>query len=880
VPDSLLHYTLIEKVGSGGMGEVWAAEDTKLHRKVALKTLPAKMASDPERRARFEREAQAVAALNHPNIVTIHSIEETEGRLFLTMELVQGKPLSEIIPKGGLPLKRFFEIAVPLADAVSAAHRSGITHRDLKPDNIMQTDDGRVKVLDFGLARLREDAVEAEETQLPTRLKTEAGVILGTVAYMSPEQAEGKPADARSDVFSLGVVLYQMATGTRPFRGDSPASTMSAILRDDPPAVTEANQDLPRHLGRIIRRCLAKDPLRRYQVALELRNDLEVLKGEVDSGVTLPVSALGARHTGRRSRAPWMAGAIVLVAGAAALGWLLRRAGPPAAGPDSIQGAFSKITSEGRWVNHPSLSPDGKTVAYAGRSAGNWDIYVQRVGGQNPLNLTQAESSDDLQPAFSPDGERIAFVSAREGGGIFVMGATGESVRRLTTGGCNPAWSPDGESIVYATECFETPMGRVSTSELWVADTASGATHRLFKGDAVQPSWSPNGRRVAYWGLPEGSGQRDIWTIPAGGGEPVPVTQDIHVDWDPVWSPDGRHLYFTSDRGGAMNLWRVPIDESSGKTLGPPQAVTTGVSAWSMELSLSKDGKKIVYASSDARANVQKVGFDPGKGTALGEPVWVSRTTGVNERCQIDPGGSILACYARGSVEDIYLMREDGSEKRALTNDPFKDRIPRWSPDGKEIYFYSDRSGKYEIWSIRPDGSGLTQITDTSGQSTVWPVPSPDGKRLAYSFLRESSRIVDLGRPFKEQSPVTLPPLEDGNHVGLWSWSPDGRRVAGLAIGRDGGFHGSVVYDLASGKYRWLSRRGINPVWLNDSRRVLVVAGSAIELVDAETGTSRPVLSVAPDMVENEGVSITGDNRTIFFSRIQTEADIWMLTLD
>jgi serine/threonine protein kinase len=278
---TLSHYKILEKIGAGSMGEVFVAEDCELHRNVALKILPPEVASDPNRRERFEREAKAVASLNHPNIVTIHSIEQAAGIRFLTMELVEGKNLDQVIPEGGLALDRFFDLAVPLTDAVSAAHVRGITHRDLKPRNIMVTDDWRVKVLDFGLAKLRPDVPEPGSPEASTEFSTEEGHILGTIPYMSPEQAQGRLVDHRSDIFSLGVVLYELSTGGRPFGGGSVADLMSSILRDTPPPVTEHRADLPRHLARIIRRCLEKDPNRRYQVTQDLRNDLEDLRDEV-----------------------------------------------------------------------------------------------------------------------------------------------------------------------------------------------------------------------------------------------------------------------------------------------------------------------------------------------------------------------------------------------------------------------------------------------------------------------------------------------------------------------------------------------------------------------------------------------------------------------
>jgi non-specific serine/threonine protein kinase len=285
IGESLGHYEILEKIGAGGMGAVYRAHDRKLDRDVALKVLPAELAKDPERQRRFQREAQAVASLKHPNVVTIFSVEEVDDTAFITMELVDGKPLSAIIPSQGFSLDRFFDLAIPLADAVAGAHAKGITHRDLKPTNVMLDEAGRVKVLDFGLAKLvKPDAAQNSTIIARQDTGTQEGHVLGTAQYMSPEQAEGKPVDHRSDIFSLGIIFYEMTTGRRPFEGDSNMSTLTAILRDMPPAITELKQSLPRHLGRIVKRCLAKDREKRYQAASDVRRELEGLKEEVDSG--------------------------------------------------------------------------------------------------------------------------------------------------------------------------------------------------------------------------------------------------------------------------------------------------------------------------------------------------------------------------------------------------------------------------------------------------------------------------------------------------------------------------------------------------------------------------------------------------------------------
>jgi serine/threonine protein kinase len=323
IGETLSHYKILEKLGAGGMGEVYVAEDTTLSRKVALKVLPPEMATG-ERISRFEREAKAIAALNHPNIVHVYSVEETDGVHFITMEFVKGKTLTELIAKKGLPLNRFLEIAIPMADAVSAARERGVIHRDLKPDNLMLSDEGRLKILDFGLAKLKQEFAREGISELPTQSATQEGRILGTVAYMSPEQAEGKSIDHSSDIFSIGIILYEMATGQRPFQGDTAASVLSSIIKDTPESVTNLNPHLPRDLAKLIRRCLAKNPNDRLQTAKDLRNELRELKQELESGEVLEGVSTA------KPRKGWLVPALVLamIVVAAAAGYLL--------GPDRV----------------------------------------------------------------------------------------------------------------------------------------------------------------------------------------------------------------------------------------------------------------------------------------------------------------------------------------------------------------------------------------------------------------------------------------------------------------------------------------------------------------------------------------------------------------
>ncbi|MBI1786316.1 MAG: serine/threonine-protein kinase, partial [Acidobacteria bacterium] len=684
---TILHYRIVEKIGAGGMGVVYKAIDTRLDRRVALKVLPPEAVTDESRKKRFIQEAKSASALNHPSIVTIYDIGEADGVNFIAMEFIDGRTLAATIDRKPMALGETLAIALQVTDALAKAHAAGIVHRDLKPANLMVTRDGLVKVLDFGLAKLTEtapldEAPPTESIAQEASPPTEVGTILGTVAYMSPEQAQGLTVDARSDVFSFGSVLHEMLSGRRAFSGDSRVATMAAVLREEPAPI----ENVPHEVARVVARCLRKDPNRRFQTMVDLRLALADLREETESG------QLAASTTASvPARAAWKpvlytVAALALLALLVVRGVMVFRSRQAA---EPVRLRFTQLTDQAGPETFPSLSPDGRSLAYASRASGNWDIYLQRVGGKNPVNLTKDSSAGDTQPAFSPDGEQIAFRSERNGGGIFVMGATGESVRRLTDFGNNPAWSPDGKEIVFSTARWADPASRIAREgQLWVVDSSSGEKRQLTRPDtvpdAVQPNWSPHGHRIAYWAVH--GAQRDIWTVSADGTQPVAVTKDAALDWSPVWSPDGNYLYFASDRGGSMNLWRVRIDEKSGRVPGRLEAITTP-SPYSGPISISRDGKRIAYVQQLTTANIQKAGFDPVKESIVSQPQWITQGSHQARDPQLSSDGEWLTFMEWGKQEDIFVIKTDGAGLRQLTNDVYKDRSPRWSPDGRRIAF-------------------------------------------------------------------------------------------------------------------------------------------------------------------------------------------------
>jgi Tol biopolymer transport system component len=865
---TLHHYRIIRPLGRGGMGEVYAAEDTRLNRAVALKVLPQITAADPERLSRFQREAKAIAALNHPNIVTIYSVEEADGVPFLTMELVEGKPLDALIPRAGMKPAALLALAVPLADAVSAAHQRGIVHRDLKPTNIMVGADGRLKVLDFGLAKLTQDTVNPVAETATIEHLTAHHSVIGTAAYMSPEQAEGRPVDHRSDIFSLGILLYEMATGGRPFKGESAMSILSAVIKDAPPAAADVNPGVPLELDRVIRRCLAKDPARRYQSAVDLRNDLE----DLAHAAPAERRAFGAR----RVTQGLVVVAILAVAIAATV--VVSRRGRGDRVPSAT---FSQLTSMPGREWFPSLSPDGKWVIFGAETEGNFDIFLQSVSGSNPVNLTKDSTADDDMPAFSPDGEHIAFRSSREGGGIFVMGRTGEAVRRVTRSGFNPAWSPDGTELVFTSGRMDVnPQNSEGQSELWVISAAGGEPRRLNEGDATQPSYSPHKRRIAF-ARRGGTGRKsDIWTMPSGGGEPVALMNDAPIDWNPIWSPDGKHIYYVSDRSGTMNLWRMAIDEETGRAQSEPEPIVTPA-PFVGHPTVSSDGAHVAYSSVLRTTNIQRLGLDT-SATPVGDPVWVTSGSRLWSDPDPSPDGQFVAYYSSMQpVGHLYVSRADGTGQRQLTGDSAADRMPHWSPDAKWISFFSNRSGKLQIWKIRPDGSDLQQITDGTDE-TAYSAWSPDGSRLAATTPRkighQGSYIVDPRQRWSEQRPTILPAIP-GSQFPFTpnSWSPDGQRLIGFA-GPSSPSLGVVMYTLKTQTYERLTNFGEWPVWLPDGRRVLMSdGGKQFWVLDTQTKQTKTIYSGGRDVLGPP--RLTADGRTAYYSRRVTEADIHLMTL-
>jgi eukaryotic-like serine/threonine-protein kinase len=783
---TLGHYRILEPIGQGGMGEVYAAEDTRLHRRIALKVLPRLLAEDPERRLRFEREAQAIAALNHPNIVTIHSVEESDGTPFLTMEMVEGKPLTDVIPRGGLPLATLLKIAIAISDAIAAAQQRGITHRDLKPANVMVTDEGRVKVLDFGVAKLRDLEIAAageDLTRGPTRQLTGEGRIIGTIAYMSPEQAEGKPVDSRSDIFAVGVLLHEMATGDRPFKGDTNVSIISSILKDNPAPVTDLNPGLPADLARIIRRCLAKDAGRRYQTATDLRNDLEDLKQQTDSGV----SEIATRPAVRpRASARWLPlAAIALAVMAVATAYLLTQKTRSTPAATFAIDHFDRLTTTGT-VSLAAISPDGKYVVHVKGTQGDPSLWVRQTATTSDVQIVAPGTVIYDGVGFSPDGNYVYYTTyPRPGGGLAtlyrvpVLGGTPSIV--LADVDSVIAFSPDAKSFA-----FTRGVPSKGTTGVLIANADGTGARELaslplparFQLDS--PAWSPDGRTLLAIAT-KGAVKSAVFAVDVQNGH----VSEVPGEWTAIrgvqWMPDGRSFILDGTDVGsqavALQIWSVSYPE------GTRTRVTNDLNTY-LSVSLSADGLSLAAVQNEVTAGIEVAALpDLTEWRRLtGEP---GRADGTAGMAWLRDGRIVYTSSASGPSQ-LWMVNADGSNAHQLTSTVPLAQNPFPSPDGRWIYFDTVVSGGRCIYRIAPDGSGIEQIT--RGPNETHPVVSPDGSTVFLSLRQggenHAARVPAQGGDPTMISQRTFSPVDispDGTQLVGPTWSEQDRRsVLGL----------------------------------------------------------------------------------------------------
>ncbi|HUJ23388.1 MAG TPA: protein kinase [Bryobacteraceae bacterium] len=745
---SFAQYKILSKLGEGGMGVVYKALDMHLERAVALKLLPADKMADPQAKSRFAQEAKTASSLNHPNIVTIYDIGESEGFLYIAMECVAGKTLARHIRGKGLSVADALKYAVQIADALAAAHEAGVVHRDLKPGNIMITDRGLVKLLDFGLAkvtgRLPRDAVTAT-------IATD-GAVVGTAAYMSPEHASGEPVDARSDIFSFGVVLYEMLAGKRPFTGPNSVAILAAILQGEPEPVVTVAPDVPDELARLVHLCLRKDPSRRPQHMDDLRMMLEELQSDSQTG-----RILSARVTPAvRSRFPAtpvlkIAVGALLTLFVAVAGFLAWRSGVRNPTPPPV---LSRLTSDTGLTAFPALSPDGKLLAYASdrQGTGNLHIWVQQVGASEPIPLT-TDTADDYAPSFSPDGTRIVFRSEREGGGVYVIGALGGEARLVAAGGRQPVFSPDGAWIAYWVGAIDTGV-IPGSAKLYVIPSAGGQPRQVQPDflAARHPVWMHDGKRLLFFGRIGRELEADWWVAPVDGGKAArtgafAVFKQQNLTARPgeyVVTPDALssddQVYFSATSGDSTNLWRIALSPSTGRVSGEASQVTFGTGLEVQPaIADTPGGAQLVFAGLNLNVDVFALPADTNQGRVTGGRERLTKGTAEHAwGPSISADGQMLVFLSkRSGVPNVWVRDLKAGKEAAVTSGMLEKTEPRISADGLEIAYAELHEGNHSPFLVSAKGGAAMRLCETTcGVPTD---VSTDGSRI----LMESDEAPD-----------------------------------------------------------------------------------------------------------------------------------------
>jgi eukaryotic-like serine/threonine-protein kinase len=793
---TLGRYRIVAKLGEGGMGAVYLATDVEIGRRVAVKVLHPDAVANPERRQRFQQEARAAGALNHPGIVVLHDVGQADGTDFIVVEHVAGQSLETVIGRVRLEARQSISYAGQIADALAAAHAAGIVHRDLKPSNVMVTADGRAKLLDFGVAKLIPGEGDTDKTltrgegESP---RTAAGAILGTVAYMAPEQLKGEPIDARADIFAFGCLLYEMLTGHRAFQGSTAASTAAALISLEPPPLHDFVTGLPADLDRLVTRCLRKDRSRRPQHMSDVRLALDDIRDEMDAARESVPAVPATRAVDGRRMLTLGLGATVIVAAAAAA-WLLagRRSGFwNATATQRLVSAFPGSHSS------PSFSPDGNMVAFVSDASGSPQIWVKDLARGEPIQITH-ESTPAATPRWSGRGDQIVF-TLRDNG-IWSVPPLGGVPHRLVENGINPNLSADGARLVFE-----------RGPEIWTAaPDGSGARRidgvptRQMINVPASPALSPDGRWVAYFQQMEGP-NGDLAVIPLAGGTPRLLTHDLREAGSPACTPDGRSIVFWSKRAGSRTLWRVPVEG------GSPTPLTTGAGE-DADPALTADGRRLIYTNQHNSSSLVVHDLGTGERREVLEQravLWMPRGSPTDDR--------IAFFQEVGPDIHLFTLRADGTDLRQITFGIGEwDIHPSWSPDGRLIYYYRALPAPYGFRNVSAgSGPSLEVVPGWRWETNMHGHVDPSGGKVAY--LRQGDPEKPDATFVRDLSSAdeTLVSAPGDAHLHALEWSRDGSTILGWR------HDGSVALCPSSGGECLVVTKGFAPIWGAEGSRIV-----------------------------------------------------------
>jgi len=799
---TISHYKVLEKIGEGGMGVVYKAKDNKLKRTVALKFLHPHTIDDQEKRARFFLEAQAAASLNHPNICTIYEIDETttdDRQIFIAMEYVEGQNLQQKIETGSFKFEQTLDIAIQIAEGMCEAHSKGVIHRDIKSANIMVTDKGQVKIMDFGLAKLTNGAKITRD-----------GKTLGTMAYISPEQARGGDVDHRTDIWSLGVILYEMITGQLPFEGESEVAMVVSVLNNEPKPLDFSNKGVPKGLEGIILKCLEKDIEDRYQTTDQLLIDLKNLKIAFDSGTDVIPQVI---HHPKRLKAPKKVirfALVTLLIFAALITTIYYTIFFERIKTPRVVNVRPVTRTTAIFEAGAQISPDGSSVVYCSAESGNHDVWIRQIASGERLNLTVDYEGEDAWPYWSPDGNWILFNSTRDGGGLYKVSLFGGTPIRIAAFGPDGitrdySMSPDGLSLAYA------DSGRLYTMKI-----SEGIPHHIQLPHKCRiPTWTPDGTRILY--LSGSLKNTTFWIVPVDGSDPMLVYCHSRSCTYPTYSNDGKILFFRSVREGFRALWWIPLNKK-GMATKPAKALMPGVNCY--EFSFSKDGSKLAYLEGDYKVNIYYIPLIKGRVQTIKDARQITAESQNMGEISLSPNYEWIAFHSvfRGS-KDIWFVDRNGKGLRQFTDDAYIERGLSWSPDSSLLAFHSNREGNNDIWTLPVNGGPAKQLTTHSAndENPCW---SPDGKKIVFSSKRSGEWqvwILTIGSGELKQLTKNR-----GDHY-FPGWSPDGRTIAFFSYQEEDGGKICLV-PAKGGEARHLTRLGksgyTKPIWSPNGKTI------------------------------------------------------------